>query len=117
MPGNRLAHRGHACGVRDRTLGCLDDRTGGDYGSGARSSVLLPDRVRTGGESNYELLAPLEGESVYVEHLAANGEGFHYTCIAYPSREKLQDAKAELERQERTMVQSADMGELGEFCY
>jgi hypothetical protein len=69
------------------------------------------------GDANYELLAPLEGESIYVEHLAANGEGFHHTCMMYPSREAMRDAKAELERQERTMVQSADMGDLGEFCY
>ena len=58
------------------------------------------------GDSNYELLAPHEGESIYVGHLAANGEGFHHTCIRYPSREAFRDAKAELERQERTMVQA-----------
>jgi methylmalonyl-CoA/ethylmalonyl-CoA epimerase len=69
------------------------------------------------GESNYELLAPHEGESIYVEHLAANGESLHHTCIAYPSRAALAEVKAELSRQGRTMVQSADMGELGEFCY
>jgi len=69
------------------------------------------------GASNYELLAPHEGDSIYVEHLAANGEGFHHTCIRYPSRDAMRDAKAELERQGRTMVQSADMGDLGEFCY
>jgi hypothetical protein len=33
------------------------------------------------------------------------------------SREALHEAKAELERQGRTMVQSADMGDLGELCY
>ena len=44
----------------------------------------------------FELLAPHEGESIYVGHLETNGEGFHYTCIAYPSREALQEAKAEL---------------------
>jgi hypothetical protein len=48
------------------------------------------------GDANYELLAPLEGESIYVEHLAANGEGFHHTCIMYPSREAMRDARAEL---------------------
>jgi hypothetical protein len=47
----------------------------------------------------------------------ANGEGFHQTCISYPSREAMQDAKAELDRQQRTMVQSADMSDLGVFCY
>ena len=69
------------------------------------------------GDANYELLAPNDGDSIYVEHLAANGEGFHHTCVAYPSREAMREAKAELVRQEREMVQSADMGELGEFCY
>src|SRR5438067_7376747 len=28
------------------------------------------------GDSNFELLAPHEGESIYVGHLEANGEGF-----------------------------------------
>lgn len=69
------------------------------------------------GGSNFELLAPHKGESIYVGHLATNGEGFHHTCIAYPSREAMQDAKAELVSQGREIVQSADMGELGEFCY
>jgi len=69
------------------------------------------------GGSSFELVAPHKGESIYVGHLETNGEGFHHTCIAYPSREAMQDAKAELEGQGLEIVQSADMGELGEFCY
>jgi catechol 2,3-dioxygenase-like lactoylglutathione lyase family enzyme len=69
------------------------------------------------GASSYELLAPLAGESIYVEHLAEKGEGFHHTCIAYESREAMQAAKAELARQGRSMVQSGDLGDAGEFCY
>jgi hypothetical protein len=69
------------------------------------------------GGSNFELLEPLEGESIFAEHLEANGEGFHHTCVAYPTREAMQEAKAELVRQRREIVQSADMGELGELCY
>jgi len=69
------------------------------------------------GDSNFELLAPHEGESIYVDHLEANGEGFHHSCIAYSSREAMREAQAELVRQGREIVQSADMGELGEFCY
>lgn len=33
--------------------------------------------------SNYELIEPVSGDSVYVEHLQSKGEGFHHTCIAY----------------------------------
>ena len=69
------------------------------------------------GDSNYELLAPLTGDSIYVEHLEAHGEGFHHTCFAYSSHEALREAKAELTRQGRELVQSGDFGELGEFCY
>ena len=71
----------------------------------------------TVGDSSLELLAPHTGESVYVEHLQEHGEGFHHTCLAYASREALRDAKAELLRQGRELVQGGDMGEGGEFCY
>jgi hypothetical protein len=69
------------------------------------------------GGSNFELVAPHTGESIYVGHLERNGEGFHHTCIAYAGREAMHAAKAELVDQGREIVQSADMGELGEFCY
>jgi catechol 2,3-dioxygenase-like lactoylglutathione lyase family enzyme len=69
------------------------------------------------GDSNFELIAPVEGESIYVDFLKTHGEGMHHTCVAYATREALHAAKAELTRQGRELVQSADMGELGEFCY
>lgn len=69
------------------------------------------------GDSNYELISPVAGKSVYVEQLQSKGEGFHHTCILYDSREAMREAKAELTRQGRTMIQSGDLGELGEFCY
>ncbi len=69
------------------------------------------------GSSNYELIEPVSGDSVYVEHLRSKGEGFHHTCIAYETREAMQSAKAELSRQGRDMIQSGGLGELGEFCY
>jgi hypothetical protein len=69
------------------------------------------------GGSNFELISPLAGESLYVGHLAENGEGFHHTCVAYASRDAMREAKAELVGQGRAIVQSADMGDLGEFCY
>jgi methylmalonyl-CoA/ethylmalonyl-CoA epimerase len=71
----------------------------------------------TVGDSNFELIAPLEGESIYVDHLKTHGEGLHHTCMAYSTREAMRAAKAALLGEGRELVQSADMGELGEFCY
>jgi hypothetical protein len=69
------------------------------------------------GGSNFELLAPDAGESIFVDFLKEHGEGMHHTSIAYATREALHVAKTELVRQGRELVQSADMGELGEFCF
>jgi len=69
------------------------------------------------GDSNLELIEPLDGRSVYVEHLETKGEGFHHSCIIYPSREALRSARDELAGQGREMTQSGDLGEAGEFCY
>jgi methylmalonyl-CoA/ethylmalonyl-CoA epimerase len=71
----------------------------------------------TVGGSSFELIGPHEGESIYVDFLKTHGEGLHHTCVAYETREALHAAKAELLRQGREVVQSAEMGELGEFCY
>jgi len=69
------------------------------------------------GDAFFELLAPVSGDSVYVEHLRDKGVGFHHTCLAYPTRDALHAAKAELLEQGRVLVQSGGLGELGEFCY
>ena len=69
------------------------------------------------GDSHYELVAPVTGESLYVEHLATKGEGFHHTCIAYSSAEAMRAAKAQLLDQGRELVQGGLVGENGEFCY
>ena len=69
------------------------------------------------GGGNYELLSPLSGKSVYSEHLANHGEGFHHTCLSYPSLEAMQAARSELVSQGREMVQGGSVGDAVEFCY
>ncbi len=69
------------------------------------------------GDSNLELVAPHTGESVYVNHLKTKGEGFHHTCVAYPSFDALIAARDELLKQGRTMIQSASLGDIGAFYY
>ena len=74
-------------------------------------------RVAIGGigEANYELIEPVSNNSVYEEHLAEKGEGFHHTCIAYPTREAVEDAKAELLSQGRELIQGG--GADGAFAF
>ncbi len=69
------------------------------------------------GASNYELIEPVSGDSVYVEHLQAVGEGFHHSCIAYQTRAAMQAAKAELLGQGREIIQSGSLGDNGAFYY
>ena len=69
------------------------------------------------GGSNYELISPHEGHSVYVEHLADKGEGFHHTCIAYSSMDDVRAARDELVKQGRDLIQSGGHEDLFEFYY
>ena len=73
--------------------------------------------VAQAGGANFELIEPAGGESVYVEHLAEKGEGFHHTCLIYPDREALRAAKEELLDQGRALIQTGEIGDAGEFCY
>ena len=69
------------------------------------------------GDANYELIEPISEASVYAEHLESKGEGFHHTCLSYATHEALKSARAELLSQNREMIQSGDLGDMGEFCY
>lgn len=69
------------------------------------------------GGGTYELISPDTGASVYDEHLERHGEGFHHTCLVYPSLEAVRIVKAELARQGRALIQEASAGDLFEFGY
>jgi methylmalonyl-CoA/ethylmalonyl-CoA epimerase len=72
------------------------------------------------GGGTFELITPHTGKSVYDEYLTEHGEGFHHTCLVYPTLEAVRAAKAELLRQGREMIQEASAGtvfELGYFTF
>lgn len=69
------------------------------------------------GGGTFELITPHSGRSVYDEHLEKHGEGFHHTCLVYSSLEAVREAKAELLRQGRELVQEASGGEVFAFAF
>lgn len=71
----------------------------------------------TVGGGTYELITPHQGTSVYDEHLEQRGEGFHHTCVAYPTIEAVREAKAELLRQGREVIQEGSSGDAFDFAY
>lgn len=73
--------------------------------------------LATVGGGTFELVTPHSGRSVFEEHLAKYGDGFHHTCLVYPSLEAVREAKAELQRQGRELVQEAIGGDVFDFGY
>jgi methylmalonyl-CoA/ethylmalonyl-CoA epimerase len=73
--------------------------------------------LATVGGGTFELITPHTGNSVYDEHLAEHGEGFHHTCLVYPTLEAVRAAKAELLRQGREMIQECSAGDVFGFGY
>jgi catechol 2,3-dioxygenase-like lactoylglutathione lyase family enzyme len=73
--------------------------------------------LTTVGGGTYELVTPHSGRSVLEEQLEKHGEGFHHTCLVYSSLEAVREAKAELLRQGRELVQEGSGGEVFDFAY
>ena len=73
--------------------------------------------LATVGGGTFELVSPHSGRSVYDEHLNEFGEGFHHTCLVYPSLEAVREAKADLRRQGRELIQEASGGDVFDFGY
>jgi len=84
---------------------------------GQESPFTFRVALATVGGGTYELVTPHSGRSVYDEHLKQHGEGFHHTCLVYPSLAAVREAKAELRRQGREPVQEASGGEVFDFGY
>jgi len=84
---------------------------------GQQSRFSFRVALATVGGGTYELITPHSGRSIYDEHLEKHGEGFHHTCLVYPSLEAVRGATAELRRQGREPVQEASAGDVFEFAY
>jgi hypothetical protein len=84
---------------------------------GQASSFSFRVALATVGGGTYELITPHSGRSVYDEHLEQQGEGFHHTCLVYPSLELVREAKAELLRQGRELIQEGSGGDVFDFGY
>ncbi|TFH47480.1 MAG: hypothetical protein E4H01_08250 [Lysobacterales bacterium] len=69
------------------------------------------------GGGSYELVSPHTGKSVYDEHLDSQGEGFHHTCLVYPTLESVREAKTALLQEGREMIQEASAGDVFDFAY
>jgi methylmalonyl-CoA/ethylmalonyl-CoA epimerase len=84
---------------------------------GQPSSFSFRVALATVGGGTYELIAPHSGRSAFDEHLETHGEGFHHTCLVYPSLAAVREAKAELRRQGRELVQEGSGGDVFDFGY
>ena len=73
--------------------------------------------LATVGGGTFELITPHSGRSVFDEQLEGQGQGFHHTCLLYPSLQAVREAKAELRRQGRELVQEGSGGDVFDFGY
>jgi catechol 2,3-dioxygenase-like lactoylglutathione lyase family enzyme len=73
--------------------------------------------IATIGNVSIELISPLEGESVYVEHLKERGEGFHHIALGVPTEEQLEQVVEELKGQGGEVIQSGRLGDIALYYY
>jgi hypothetical protein len=84
---------------------------------GRESPFSFRVALATVGGGTFELVTPHSGRSVFDEQLERHGAGFHHTCLMYPSLQAVRDAKAELRRQGREILQEASAGDVFDFAY
>ncbi len=73
--------------------------------------------MTTVGGGTFELITPHTGQSIYDEYLEKHGAAFNHTCLGYPSLDAVREAKAELRRQGREIIQEGFTGDVFDFCY
>jgi hypothetical protein len=63
-----------------------------------------------------ELIAPMNGASMYAEYLQKRGEGHALNCYTFPELDALKYARKDLQSKAYTLVQQAVTPGLFEFC-
>lgn len=84
---------------------------------GQKSPFSFRVALASVGGGTFELITPHSGRSVLEEHLDKYENGFHHICFVYPSLEVVREAKAELCRQGRELIQEGNMGDAFDFAY
>jgi catechol 2,3-dioxygenase-like lactoylglutathione lyase family enzyme len=84
---------------------------------GRDSHISFRIALATVGGGTFELITPRSGSSILDEQLAEQGDGFHHTCLVYPSLEAVRAAKAELVAQGREVVMEMSAGDVFELGY
>lgn len=84
---------------------------------GRAASFSFRVALATVGGGTFELITPHGGESVYEEHLATHGEGFHHTCLVYASPDAVREASADLLGQGRELLLEGSGGDAFAFAY
>ena len=69
------------------------------------------------GAGTFELITPHTGQSIYDDYLAQRGDGYHHICLVYPTLDAVREAKAELRRQGREIIQEGSAGDVFDFGY
>jgi len=84
---------------------------------GKETSFTFRLALATVGGGTFELATPLVGRSVYDEFLEQHGDGFHHTCLVYPTLDAVRHAKADLLQQGRQIIQEGGHADLFDFAY
>jgi hypothetical protein len=85
------------------------------HGKPATYSMLCAETMV--GDMCFELIQPLEGDSIYKEWLDQHGEGLHHVAVMKHTPEESDEFKAQMKAEGAEMLMGGRIGETIEFFY
>ncbi|WP_306154659.1 VOC family protein [Roseovarius sp. MMSF_3281] len=85
------------------------------HGKPATYSMLCAETMV--GDMCYELIQPLEGDSIYKEWLEEHGEGLHHVAVMKPTQADSDEFKKKMAENGAEMLMGGRIGENIEFFY